>query len=101
MQGDHLTVPKRVLTSLAPLLSFIALLSLATFPARSSPRRSGRAARVQTGLDVLEAQKFAPLRGKHIGLITNHTGQDAQGRSNVDLLARDRKSTRLNSSHIT
>ena len=87
MQGDHLTVPKRVLTSLAPLLSFIALLSLATFPARSSPRRSGRAARVQTGLDVLEAQKFAPLRGKHIGLITNHTGQDAQGRSNVDLLA--------------
>src|SRR5437762_13370050 len=87
MQGDHLTVPKRVLTSLAPLLSFIALLSLATFPARSSPKRSGRAARVQTGLDVLEAQKFAPLRGKHIGLITNHTGQDAQGRSNVDLLA--------------
>ncbi len=42
---------------------------------------------MQTGLDVLEAQKFAPLRGKHIGLITNHTGVDAQGRSNVDLLA--------------
>src|SRR6266568_4365242 len=45
------------------------------------------AARVRTGLDVLEAQKFVPLRGKHVGLITNHTGQDAQGRSNVDLLA--------------
>jgi len=42
---------------------------------------------VQTGLDVLEAEKFAPLRGKRIGLITNHTGLDAQGRSNVDLLA--------------
>lgn len=42
---------------------------------------------MQTGLDVLEAQKFAPLRGKHIGLITNHTGVDAQGRSNVDLLS--------------
>jgi uncharacterized protein YbbC (DUF1343 family) len=42
---------------------------------------------VQTGLDVLEAEKFAPLKGKHIGLITNHTGLDSQGRSNVDLLA--------------
>jgi uncharacterized protein YbbC (DUF1343 family) len=42
---------------------------------------------VQTGLDVLEAEKFAPLKGKHVGLITNHTGLDSQGRSNVDLLA--------------
>ena len=42
---------------------------------------------MQTGLDVLEAEKFAPLRGKHIGLITNHTGLDALGRSNIDLLA--------------
>jgi uncharacterized protein YbbC (DUF1343 family) len=42
---------------------------------------------VQTGLDVLESQKFAPLRGKHIGLITNHTGLDSQGRSTVDVLS--------------
>ena len=46
-----------------------------------------RAARVQTGLDVLAAQKFAPLRGKHVGLITNHTGVNAQGRSSTQLLA--------------
>jgi uncharacterized protein YbbC (DUF1343 family) len=38
------------------------------------------------GLDVLEAEKFAPLRGKHVGLITNHTGRDAQGRSTIELL---------------
>ena len=37
---------------------------------------------------MLEAQKFAPLRGKHVGLITNHTGLDAQGRSNVDLFSK-------------
>jgi uncharacterized protein YbbC (DUF1343 family) len=42
---------------------------------------------VQVGLDVLESEKFAPLRGKHVGLITNHTGLDAQGRSTVDLLS--------------
>jgi len=46
----------------------------------------GRAGRVQTGLDVLEAEKFAPLRGKRVGLVTNHTGLDAQGRTNIELL---------------
>ena len=43
--------------------------------------------RVQPGLDVLEAQKFAPLKGKHIGLITNHTGVDFNGKSAIELLA--------------
>lgn len=43
--------------------------------------------RVQTGLDILEAEKFAPLRGKHVGLITNHTGVDFQGRSTIEALA--------------
>ena len=50
-------------------------------------RKSGRPGRVQTGLDVLEAQKFAALRNKHVGLITNHTGLDSQGRSTADLLS--------------
>jgi uncharacterized protein YbbC (DUF1343 family) len=43
--------------------------------------------RVQTGLDVLEAEKFAPLRGKRVGLITNHTGLDFQGKTTIELLA--------------
>jgi uncharacterized protein YbbC (DUF1343 family) len=43
---------------------------------------------VQTGIDVLESQKFAVLRGKHVGLITNHTGLDAQGRTTAELLSR-------------
>jgi uncharacterized protein YbbC (DUF1343 family) len=43
--------------------------------------------RVQTGLDVLEAEKFAALRGKHVGLITNHTGLDFQGKTTIELLA--------------
>src|ERR1700741_301572 len=56
-------------------------------------KKGGKAARksagrVQTGLDVLEAEKFAPLRGKHVGLITNHTGVDFQGRTNIEVLAR-------------
>jgi uncharacterized protein YbbC (DUF1343 family) len=66
---------------------FAALLALEPAPADSVSKHSRHAARVQTGLDVLESQKFAPLRGKHVGLITNHTGLDSQGRSTVDVLS--------------
>ncbi len=42
---------------------------------------------VLTGLDVLERDGFKQLEGRRIGLITNHTGRDAKGRSTVDVLA--------------
>ena len=45
-----------------------------------------RNAGVLTGLDVLAAQKFAPLAGHRVGLITNQTGLDRDGRRNVDIL---------------
>jgi uncharacterized protein YbbC (DUF1343 family)/CubicO group peptidase (beta-lactamase class C family) len=40
-----------------------------------------------TGLDRLVAEDFALLAGRTIGLITNQTGIDGQGRRGVDLLA--------------
>jgi len=48
---------------------------------------------VKTGIDVLEETKFAalhPSRGgapRSIGLLTNQTGVDAQGRRTIDILA--------------
>jgi uncharacterized protein YbbC (DUF1343 family) len=45
------------------------------------------AAQTLTGIDVLEAQKFAPFAGKRVGLITNQTGIDRNRRSTIDLLA--------------
>jgi uncharacterized protein YbbC (DUF1343 family)/CubicO group peptidase (beta-lactamase class C family) len=45
-----------------------------------------RNGQVLTGLDVLVEQRFAPLAGKRIGLITNQTGLDRQGKRNVDLM---------------
>lgn len=39
-----------------------------------------------TGLDVLEEQKFAPLAGRRVGLITNQTGLDRDGRRNADAM---------------
>ena len=59
----------------------------ATNSTTSKNKPHARPGRVQNGLDVLKSQKFAPLRGKHIGIITNHTGLDSQGKSTIELLA--------------
>ena len=59
----------------------------------SLPRRAARSFVPQasqltkTGIDVLEEQNFAPLRGKRVGLISNQTGVDSQGRRSIDVLA--------------
>jgi uncharacterized protein YbbC (DUF1343 family) len=41
---------------------------------------------VFTGIDNLVQQKFKPLAGRHVGLITNHTGLDRLGRRTIDVL---------------
>ncbi len=41
---------------------------------------------VESGLDVLRANRFADLKGKKVGLITNPTGVDRAVRSNIDLM---------------
>ena len=43
-------------------------------------------AQVMTGLEVLAQSKFAPFEGHQVGLITNQTGIDRQGRRNVDVM---------------
>jgi uncharacterized protein YbbC (DUF1343 family) len=43
---------------------------------------------VMTGLDVLEAEGFAPLRGKRFALLTHPAGADRRGRSAIDVLRR-------------
>ena len=44
------------------------------------------AAPVLAGIDVLSRDGFAMLKGKRIGLVTNHTGRDRAGRSTIDVL---------------
>jgi uncharacterized protein YbbC (DUF1343 family) len=43
---------------------------------------------VRTGLDVVLSDSIGVLRGKRVGLITNHTGVDANRRRNIDRLFR-------------
>ena len=71
----------------------LVFLVCVSFPYRAAAQKHGKPAssqrvgRVQMGIDVLEAEKFAPLKGKHVGLITNHTGVDFPGKTTIDVLA--------------
>jgi uncharacterized protein YbbC (DUF1343 family)/CubicO group peptidase (beta-lactamase class C family) len=61
--------------------------------AQTAARRiASRNGAVKTGIDVLEAHNFDVLRSstgnKRIGLLTNQTGIDAQGRRTIDILAK-------------
>jgi uncharacterized protein YbbC (DUF1343 family)/CubicO group peptidase (beta-lactamase class C family) len=47
-------------------------------------REVARLGKVRTGLDVWEDEGFRALNGKRVGLITNHTGIDREGRRNID-----------------
>jgi uncharacterized protein YbbC (DUF1343 family) len=44
--------------------------------------------RVRLGIDVLLSDSLHVIQGKRVGLITNHTGRDADGVSTIDRLAR-------------
>jgi uncharacterized protein YbbC (DUF1343 family) len=57
-----------------------------TLAGAGARRQINHNAATLTGLDVLVARKFQPLQGKHVGLITNHTGVDRLGRRNIDLM---------------
>jgi Uncharacterized protein conserved in bacteria len=58
---------------------------------RAALNRSGPPAgplhAVLTGIDVLNRDGFKPLEGRRVGLITNHTGRDREGRLTIDQLA--------------
>ena len=60
---------------------------LASMPLPSQYEQGeSNAEKVQTGIDVLVEEKFQPLAGLRVGLITNHSGIDSAGRRTVDLL---------------
>jgi uncharacterized protein YbbC (DUF1343 family) len=70
-------------------IAFFLILSafICVHPWFQSPVLAAPPAQTLTGIDVLEAENFAPLAGKRVGLITNQTGIDRKGRSTIDLLA--------------
>jgi uncharacterized protein YbbC (DUF1343 family)/CubicO group peptidase (beta-lactamase class C family) len=67
--------------AITPLRRRIATITAASFGVRGLPLKP-----VATGLEMMRRQNFQMLKGKRVGLITNHTGVDAYGRRNVDLM---------------
>ena len=65
-----------------PLRSLLLVVALVC----ATPPTPTRAPVVRTGLDVVLTDSLGVLRGKRVGLITNHTGIDAERRRNIDLL---------------
>ncbi len=65
----------KFLRSILILSVFICVHPWIEFPVHAAPE-------TLTGIDVLEAQDFAALKGKRVGLITNQTGIDRKGRGN-------------------
>ncbi len=59
-----------------------ATAATAPAPTRHAPKTTT----VLNGIDVLAKQGFAPLKGKRIGLVTNHTGHDRDRNPTIDLL---------------
>lgn len=49
-------------------------------------RERARSGKVLNGVDVLVAEKFASLKGKRVGLVTNHSGRSRGGERTPDLL---------------
>ena len=91
-KGDVTALRGRVATIAAAAL----LSDVNTSSGRSvqpmTPRPVDRAAVAEhppalTGIDVLESEGFARLKGKRVGLVTNQTGRSRGGSSTIDLLA--------------
>ncbi|MBF0558458.1 MAG: DUF1343 domain-containing protein [Nitrospirae bacterium] len=71
------TVSPEQLINKRPLLS--------RFISQPKPSPDVQNGRVLTGIDVLREGNFSSLLGKRVGLITNHTGLDAEGERTLDL----------------
>jgi uncharacterized protein YbbC (DUF1343 family) len=81
------TVVASAITDAPPDAVRARLMTGRDFGAAGPPPPRPKRAPVQTGLDVLRAQGFAPLKGKRVGLVTNHTGRARDGAAAIDLLS--------------
>jgi len=88
--------PPHILRQARFLLAFLLLpfaVSACSGSTRTTPTRPTRTAHparsVMPGIDVLEQQQFAPLRGKRIGLLTHPAGVNRFGMSSIEVIRRD------------
>src|SRR5687768_5690533 len=81
----NLAAPARPLRRASAL---VALLVAACAPTPAPARATHAAPAVRVGIETFLADVPAALRGKRVGLITNHSGIDRSRNSDIDLIAR-------------
>lgn len=89
-RGNASPVRYQVATIAASALLDAPILSPVQSQNDSAPK-DPKKPRVETGkslagIDVLKADGFASLKGRKVGLVTNHTGLDRDGNATIDLL---------------
>jgi uncharacterized protein YbbC (DUF1343 family)/CubicO group peptidase (beta-lactamase class C family) len=91
-KGDVIALRGRIATVVAAALADappppgVRLIGGDFGPSPAPPGAATPAAPVLTGIDVLKAEQFALVRGKRVGLVTNHTGRSREGASTIDVL---------------
>ncbi len=82
--GNHVHPFRRTpITRLRGRVASVAAAYISRLEAKQAAAPSGQ---TLTGLDRLAQEKFSPLAGKRVGLITNHTGISREGKRNIDLM---------------
>ena len=74
------------LLMILPAMLLLTLACTKAEEAQARKKNTEEKIRIKTGIEVLKEQRFRPLRGKRVGLITNPTGVDNTLRSTIDLL---------------
>ena len=88
LRGRVATVAAAALLQQADVARAFQARDYGTRGAESPALRTSRPSHepVLAGIDVLEADGFASLRGRRVGLLTNQTGRSRHGVSTIDLL---------------
>jgi uncharacterized protein YbbC (DUF1343 family)/CubicO group peptidase (beta-lactamase class C family) len=80
------TIAAAAITDLPPLTALRPMTGTDFGPQGDLPSAATPRQPVLSGLDVLRAEGFARLKGKRVGLVTNHTGVARDGTTGIDLL---------------
>ena len=90
-KGDVTPLRARVSTVAASAVAVHSNRTEARFTGRdfgpsAPPPLAAATTEVLSGIDVVRAEGFARLKGKRVGLVTNHTGRARDGATTIDLI---------------
>ena len=85
IEASGILVRRGMLSAMNPFIAAMTLVTLCALVQAQEPLRSTES--VRPGIEVFLSAVPERIRGKRIGLITNHAGIDRAGTSDIDLIA--------------